>query len=59
MKRPYCACCGLAYTHPNFGGAVIIAHEAGKNGKPEVVFCQKCSTTEEAQTVYKEKMGLI
>lgn len=59
MKRPYCAVCGLTYTNPKFGGKVIVAREAGKNGKPEVIFCEKCSHTEEAQEVFLEKTRLV
>lgn len=55
MKRPYCAVCGFTYTNPKFGGKVIIAWEAGKDGKPEIIFCEKCSHTEEAQEVFREK----
>lgn len=55
-RRPYCACCGLSPSSPKFGGKVIVANPPGNDGKREVMFCEKCAHTEEAQTVYKEIM---
>lgn len=58
MRRPYCACCGLTHTHPNFGGKVIVANAPGQKGQPEIIFCETCARKEEAQTIYKEIMAI-
>lgn len=58
LRRPYCACCGLSYTNPKFGGKVIVANGPGQNGKAEVMFCEKCASKDEAQEIYREKMDL-
>lgn len=59
LRRPYCACCGLPYTHTKFGGKVMVANPPGKHGKQEIMFCEKCAHTDEAQDVYKEIMSIV
>lgn len=58
LRRPYCACCGLSYTNPKFGGKVIIANPPGEKGRVEVMFCEKCAKTEEAQEIYRDLMAI-
>lgn len=58
MRRPFCACCGLKYSHPNFYGKVIIANKPGEKGQCEIIFCEKCARKEEAQEIYKELMAI-
>ena len=58
LRRPYCACCGLRYDNPKFGGKVIVANPPGQHGRVEIMFCSSCAAKEEAQDIYRELMAI-
>lgn len=53
----FCRVCGHDYTSPKFVGKIVVANPYG-NDKPEIIFCQKCSHTMEANTIFVEMMGI-
>ena len=58
QRASFCRCCGHDYTSPKFGGKIVVANPYDGNNKPEIIFCQKCSNTMEANTIFIEMMGI-